>query len=491
MMNKPPKRKGNRANKESYEPSQLEVNCFQRCTQDQKLALVRIKKMKLNKKRFVEIEKYFSDQIEKSEENGSVTLSADLINVLCYGLGQGRSNVRKNIGNFYQRQGLMNVTPREHKGMVFNKVQPGANIGRHPKNGRKRANPLLGRVGNQKKKNTFTKSKKGKKQKLRLKIPKIKINLSKAISDKNLNQINGNVNFVQDSKGTPNEEKSALGIYKKLKLTGQRKEKQDQNHKKEATGGKEQNEQNDNNEDQEENDPKNIGKTIKKRLKFKTKFSNYNRKRKYPLVPKNSHKINDLQNQTLCETINNNQFKKKKVNSKYENPIRRRSGRKIQKEKKFKRIEMEMEIQKEERQNQNEIRIEETGVESFIENCSNQVTTRDNAFNINQHKNYCKSKDPNVWVINSFPSKNNKALFDQEFEKNNKKIYAMLILVDFLYKLDKTKYCQTLDELENQAKESNDEELLKYVILKKEKFQLEKDSNVNENRNIQRIANEY
>ncbi|KAJ3442282.1 hypothetical protein M0812_12016 [Anaeramoeba flamelloides] len=509
-MIKPPKRKGNRANKDSYVPSKLEIKSFEECTPTQKLALNRIKKMKLNRQRFVEIEKYFDDQISKSENKESVTLSAKLINVLCYGLGQGRSNVRKNIGNYYQRSGLINVTPREHKGMVFNKVKPGMNLGRHPKNGRVRAIPQINKHNQPAPRRVASTSKKKKKTRVKIKIPNKKINLSKnnlVVPVNNNNKLPSLVNSNdKEKKGKSGDNGQKItksnnnlihenfinerinGIFqakknsiKNVKENEKEKEKAKEKEKeKEKEKGKEKNNKKkqmrifdgsdknyNSNGLKPENQEINKRKNKIKRFKLKINSTFGSRKRKSPTNPKNIQKINIVQDQISSEKTKVIDFKKKKRVNRYnkkievipslqkqlENKEDRNTNKEKEKEKeKAQKIEIEIEIEKTRRE------ILETETNPQTTNCNNTMEMSSNHFS---------KKDSNAWIKNPFQSKINQIIFSKQVDNSNTDVYGLLILLDFLDKVDNKKYSKTFEEIEYQAQQANNQKLLKYIKQKK------------------------
>ncbi|KAJ6232617.1 hypothetical protein M0813_04657 [Anaeramoeba flamelloides] len=115
-----PKRVGNRANKESYEPSKDEIKAYMNCTKKQKIELEKIENVKNNKKKMPIIWKNFPSLIV--EKNNVTTLENELIHILCFVFKQGRSNVRRNLGNYFLKLNYKNTTPRNFSGgMVFTK----------------------------------------------------------------------------------------------------------------------------------------------------------------------------------------------------------------------------------------------------------------------------------------------------------------------------------------------------------------------------------
>ncbi|KAJ6245972.1 hypothetical protein M0813_19732 [Anaeramoeba flamelloides] len=110
-----PKRKGNRANKLTYEPSKEEKSDYNSCTKKQKEDLKLLEKTKLNKERFKILQKSLPELFVCNEK--FIILDKRLVNIYCYSVGIGRSNVRRTITNFYPLYG--NVTPYNHKGFIF------------------------------------------------------------------------------------------------------------------------------------------------------------------------------------------------------------------------------------------------------------------------------------------------------------------------------------------------------------------------------------
>ncbi|KAJ3441017.1 hypothetical protein M0812_13020 [Anaeramoeba flamelloides] len=516
-MNRPPKRKGNRANKNSYVPNDLETKSFFECTPTQKLALSRIKEMKLNRQRFVEIENYFADHITKTENNESVTLNAKLINLLCYGLGQGRSNVRKNIGNFYQRSGLYNVTPREHKGMVFNKVQPGTNLGRHPKNGRVRAIPSLNKNTKAFSKRVASTNKKKKKQKLKIKIPSKKINLSKnsiiatfkngnkkhsdtksngnekkANNGNKIEEINKKINRISSNNNLLHEQINEILMEKNHfndnNEENEKEKEKEKKNKKKQTRIFEGSDKNYNSncykpEDQVIDNPPNNT----KRLKMKINSTFGSRKRKSPTNSVNYPKINIIQDQILYEKNKVLNFKRKKRVNPYKKKIDTLSY--IQKQHKNKEnsyinqepeseeegmetenekgIEIEIEKEKEEKEKGKiiEIEIEKTKGEILETETDTQTTKEKNK--METQPNPLNENDPNSWIRNPFQTNINQIIFSKQVDNNKKDIYGLLILLDFLAKIDNKEYYKTLGEIESQAKQANNKKLLKYIKQKR------------------------
>ncbi|KAJ3446248.1 hypothetical protein M0812_08785 [Anaeramoeba flamelloides] len=116
-----PKRVGNRANRESYKPTDCQIKAYMNCTEKQKSQLDQIKDVKNNKKRIPKILEYFPSLI--FEKDGKVTVENDLINILCYVFRHGRSNVRKNLGNYFISLNYKNITPRKWTGgMIFGEL---------------------------------------------------------------------------------------------------------------------------------------------------------------------------------------------------------------------------------------------------------------------------------------------------------------------------------------------------------------------------------
>ncbi|KAJ3448743.1 hypothetical protein M0812_01226 [Anaeramoeba flamelloides] len=110
-----PKREGNRANKLTYEPSKEEYNDYNSCTKKQKEDLKLLEKTKLNKERFKILYESLPELFVCKEN--LIILDKRLVNIYCYSVKNGRSNVRRTISNFYSV--YLNVTPRSHKGFIF------------------------------------------------------------------------------------------------------------------------------------------------------------------------------------------------------------------------------------------------------------------------------------------------------------------------------------------------------------------------------------
>ncbi|KAJ6244129.1 hypothetical protein M0813_21393 [Anaeramoeba flamelloides] len=418
---KPPKRKGNRANRDSYVANEQETECYNKCKLEQKKALDRIKKMKLNKQRFLEIEKYFSEYITQTKNKINITLNADLINVLCYGLGQGRSNVRKNIGNYFIKSGYLNVTPIEHKGMVFNKAMPGRSYGRHPVNGRKRATPKI-------KENNF--------QNTSMMIVQDCLEKKKQKKKKILKFQGQKTRIQQDTKLTKTKQitkgsKSKSGIkstIKKGKLKGNKKVKEKKIKKK------------------KNNICKKYCASIKL-IKTEKKITNLTKKVEPKGVALNTFLLRDQNTKTKRKLLNNSAFIPKSNILKK----RRRNQKKIvnsQAKKEIPKLTPIVKNQKGNSEGNSKLRYISHKIEK---------TTKKNEM---PHKN----KFSNTLIINRFSNNNDpRGTGKVNNNKDESVPYAKMILFNLYKKLDLQNSMKLLDSIENQARENQNYDLLAIV----------------------------
>ncbi|KAJ6247184.1 microtubule-associated protein [Anaeramoeba flamelloides] len=118
------KKERNRTSCKSYYPDEVEEITFGTATEEEQLALIDISCMRKREDRIKQLFSFFPNDIMGDCNGEKIEFTARLINLLCYALGQGRTNVRSCLGSHFKRKGYRNLTVRKkNTGMVF--VQKG------------------------------------------------------------------------------------------------------------------------------------------------------------------------------------------------------------------------------------------------------------------------------------------------------------------------------------------------------------------------------
>ncbi|KAJ3430173.1 hypothetical protein M0812_23175 [Anaeramoeba flamelloides] len=116
---KKPPREGNRSRKENYKPSKEEQKAWNNLSRDEQEKLEKIGNVSKNWRRFEIMRSVFPKGILITKQ--FIIIKPFIINLFCYSIGQGRSNYRRNISNYIERDypGMKNVTARSYKGFIF------------------------------------------------------------------------------------------------------------------------------------------------------------------------------------------------------------------------------------------------------------------------------------------------------------------------------------------------------------------------------------
>ncbi|KAJ3438483.1 anillin/rhotekin rtkn [Anaeramoeba flamelloides] len=114
------KKERNRTSCKSYYPDEVEETTFGTATEEEQLVLIDISCLRKREDRINQLFSFFPNDIIDDYNGGKIEFTARLINLLCYALGQGRTNVRSCLGSHFKRKGYKNLTVRKkNTGMVF------------------------------------------------------------------------------------------------------------------------------------------------------------------------------------------------------------------------------------------------------------------------------------------------------------------------------------------------------------------------------------